>query len=151
MRETKPVEPPWGRAVIFDIDGTLVDSVDLHAACWRAALAHFGIDVPLTRVRGQIGKGGDQLLPVFLPEDDLARRGEAIKRYRAESLKRDYLLRVRPEGAGTVRADRRDGACIALASSSAATRRRRNLPRPGRSPCLHGGSLRARRLGSRIV
>jgi len=85
MRETKPVEPPWGRAVIFDIDGTLVDSVDLHAACWRAALAHFGIDVPLTRVRGQIGKGGDQLLPVFLPEDDLARRGEALERYRAES------------------------------------------------------------------
>src|SRR3954471_23695238 len=84
------------KAAIFDIDGRLVDSVDLHAECWREALAHFGIDVPFESVRSQIGKGGDQLLPVFVAADDLARRGEAIERYRGELFKRDYLPAVRP-------------------------------------------------------
>jgi beta-phosphoglucomutase-like phosphatase (HAD superfamily) len=45
--------------VIFDIDGTLVDSVDLHAEAWRQALRHFGYDVPFEQIRHQIGKGGD--------------------------------------------------------------------------------------------
>jgi HAD superfamily hydrolase (TIGR01509 family) len=108
------------KAVIFDIDGTLVDSVDLHAECWRDTLAHFGIDVPFDRVRGQIGKGGDQLLPAFLSKDDLARRGEALERYRSESFKRDYLPRVRPfpKVRELFERIRSDGARIALASSA---------------------------------
>jgi beta-phosphoglucomutase-like phosphatase (HAD superfamily) len=53
-------------AVIFDIDGSLVDSVDLHAAAWQEALQFFGHDIPFSDIRHQIGKGGDQLLPVFL-------------------------------------------------------------------------------------
>jgi HAD superfamily hydrolase (TIGR01509 family) len=84
------------KAAIFDIDGTLIDSVDLHAECWREALAHFGIDVPFDAVRSQIGKGGDQLLPVFVARDDLARRGKDIERYRSELFKRDYLPAARP-------------------------------------------------------
>jgi beta-phosphoglucomutase-like phosphatase (HAD superfamily) len=52
-------------AVIFDIDGTLVDSVDLHARAWQWAFRRFGRDVPFTDIRSQIGKGADQLLPVF--------------------------------------------------------------------------------------
>ena len=53
-------------SVIFDIDGTLVDSVDLHAEAWREALERFGKKVSFDEVRRQIGKGGDQLMPVFL-------------------------------------------------------------------------------------
>ncbi|MGE5538140.1 MAG: HAD family hydrolase [Gemmatimonas sp.] len=83
-------------AAIFDIDGTLVDSVDLHAECWREALAHFGHDVPFERVRSQIGKGGDQLLPVFVPEAELELRGKEIERYRGDLFKRSYLPAVRP-------------------------------------------------------
>ena len=66
------------RAVVFDVDGTLVDSVDLHARAWQEAFAHFGRQIPYEEVRHQIGKGGDQLLPVFfsrlpIPADSPAR------------------------------------------------------------------------------
>ena len=63
-------------AFLFDIDGTLIDSVDLHAEAWQRALAHFGFDEPFEAVRSQIGKGGDQLLPVFVPADALERLGD---------------------------------------------------------------------------
>ncbi len=49
------------KAIIFDIDGTLIDSVDLHAKAWQDAFAHFGVKVSFSDVRSQIGKGGDQL------------------------------------------------------------------------------------------
>jgi beta-phosphoglucomutase-like phosphatase (HAD superfamily) len=54
------------KAAIFDLDGTLLDSVDLHVLAWHEAMAKFGHDVSFEQVRGQIGKGGDKLIPVFL-------------------------------------------------------------------------------------
>src|SRR5919199_3420420 len=51
------------RGVILDVDGTLIDSNDAHAAAWVDALSEAGIDVPFERVRRLIGKGGDKLLP----------------------------------------------------------------------------------------
>ncbi len=53
-------------AVIFDVDGTLIDTVDYHAKAWLWAFARHGHDIPFEDIRAQIGKGGDQLLPVFL-------------------------------------------------------------------------------------
>ncbi|MBO1019391.1 HAD family hydrolase [Methylobacterium sp. SD274] len=84
------------RAVIFDIDGTLLDSVDLHAQAWVDAFAHFGVETDPALVRRQIGKGGDELMPVFLPPDRVAREGETIEAYRSDLFKREYLDRVRP-------------------------------------------------------
>jgi Haloacid dehalogenase-like hydrolase len=51
------------------IDGTLSDSVDLHAKAWQEALQHFGYDLPLEQVRHEIGEGADQLLPDLLQEE----------------------------------------------------------------------------------
>ncbi len=83
-------------AFLFDVDGTLIDSVDLHAKAWQEALAHFGFDVPYEQVRGQIGKGGDHLMPVFVPQDQLERMGEQLEKYRGELFKRKYLPEVKP-------------------------------------------------------
>ena len=83
---SKEQTPGMAKAIIFDIDGTLVDSVDLHAKAWQEALQHFGHDIPFNDIRSQIGKGGDQLLPVFLSQEELKQRGKEIENYRgAES------------------------------------------------------------------
>lgn len=82
-------------AVIFDVDGTLVDSVDLHAEAWQKTFEQFGHTFAFDAIRSQIGKGGDQLLPVFLPADTVERQGEAIEAHRKDLFSRDYLHRVR--------------------------------------------------------
>ena len=82
-------------AAIFDVDGTLVDSVDFHAEAWLRAFSAFGFDFDLTEVRQQIGKGGDQLLPVFLDAATRERVGKKIEDYRQKLFEREYLGRVR--------------------------------------------------------
>src|SRR5437899_2764097 len=84
------------KAAIFDVDGTLVDSVDLHAHAWQEALQHFGTDVPFDRIRSQIGKGGDHLMPVFLPQEQLDRQGKEIEAYRKQLFAEKYMPRVKP-------------------------------------------------------
>lgn len=108
------------KAVIFDIDGTLVDSVDLHARAWQEAFAHFGKHFSYERVRSQIGKGGDQLLPVFLSEREIEEFGDELTEYRGELFKREYMPRVVafPRARELFERIRRDGKRIALASSA---------------------------------
>jgi HAD superfamily hydrolase (TIGR01549 family) len=107
-------------AVIFDIDGTLVDSVDLHARAWQEALQHFGHDLPVAQVRHEIGKGSDQLLPDLLTPRVIESQGEEIKKYRSELFKRKYLSQVRafPGVRALFERIRADGKRIALASSA---------------------------------
>ena len=83
-------------AILFDIDGTLLDSVDLHARAWQEAFQAFGKDIPFEGVRSQIGKGGDQLLPVFLSPAELAARGKEIERWRSDVWTTRYMRQARP-------------------------------------------------------
>lgn len=108
------------QAVIFDVDGTLIDSNDLHAKAWQRAFQHFGYDIPYEKLRSQIGKGGDNYIPYFLPPEEYARIGKEIESYRAELIKREYLAKMRPfprvrELFQRIRAE---GLRIALATSS---------------------------------
>ncbi len=84
------------KAVIFDIDGTLLDSVDLHAEAWQEAFRQFGFEIPFDDIRSQIGKGGDQLLPVFLNPEEVKEKGKELEEFRAQLFKDKYLPRVRP-------------------------------------------------------
>ena len=83
-------------AVIFDVDGTLIDSVDLHAKAWQDAFREFGHEVAFDKLRGQIGKGGDQLLPVFLSKDEVDATGKALNERRGEIFKERYLSQIKP-------------------------------------------------------
>ena len=83
------------RAVLFDVDGTLVDTNELHAVAWREAFRHFGHEVPLDTIRTQIGKGGDNLIPTLLPDLPQEQANE-IDTWRGELFKRDYLPSTLP-------------------------------------------------------
>jgi HAD superfamily hydrolase (TIGR01509 family) len=84
------------KAAIFDMDGTLIDSVDAHARAWQIALEHFGHKETFEKVRSQIGKGGDQLMPVFLSKEELEKRGKELEKYRGELFKKEYMYSIKP-------------------------------------------------------
>jgi HAD superfamily hydrolase (TIGR01549 family) len=107
-------------AVVFDIDGTLVDSVDLHAEAWRVAFKKFGKTVSFAEIRRQIGKGADQLLPVFWSAGELENLGKELEEYRGELFKTEYLPRVSafPKVRQLFERIRQDRKRIALASSA---------------------------------
>jgi HAD superfamily hydrolase (TIGR01549 family) len=83
-------------AVMFDIDGTLTDSVDVHAMAWQEALRKFGHEIPYERIRRQIGKGGDQLLQTLLSRSEFEASGEELDQYRGELFKRKYMKLIKP-------------------------------------------------------
>ncbi len=66
-------------AVIFDLDGTLLDTNTSHLSAWHRALLELGFDVPLDRIAPELGKGGDQLVPSILGEELDRARGEEIR------------------------------------------------------------------------
>ena len=80
--------------LLTDIDGTLVDSNALHAEAWRRTFEHFGIQIGLDEAWRQIGKGGDQVIPVFVPEADRDRLETPLKEFRKQLFHRDYMPRM---------------------------------------------------------
>ena len=50
------------KALIFDLDGTLIDSVYAHAFAWQKALAEFGLLVPAWEIHRRIGMSGRLLV-----------------------------------------------------------------------------------------
>jgi HAD superfamily hydrolase (TIGR01549 family) len=107
-------------AVIFDLDGTLVDSNELHVESWDRAFRHFGKRFSLEELRRHIGKGSDQYLPEFLNEEEMKRFGKELDEYRSELFTKEYLPRVKPFPKVRELFERikRDGKRIALATSS---------------------------------
>lgn len=108
------------QAAIFDVDGTLVDSVDLHARAWQEALEHFGHHVTFEQSRSQIGKGGDQFIPMFLSKAEQRDHGKEMEEWRSRLFKEKYLPLVRPFSAvpELLRRVRGAGLKVAVASSA---------------------------------
>lgn len=66
-------------AIIFDLDGTLVDSVGLHARAWSMALERFGYGVGEDRIVREIGKSGSVFVPSVLGDRIEAEEGNALR------------------------------------------------------------------------
>ena len=107
------------RAVLFDVDGTLVDTNYLHVVTWWQAFAQGGHYVPMTDIHRAIGMGSDQLLDRLLPGE---RDKDADDTLRAshDALYATYWSRLRPlPGAvDLLRACKARGLTVVLASSA---------------------------------
>ncbi|MEE9296683.1 MAG: HAD family phosphatase [Phycisphaerae bacterium] len=106
-------------AVIFDMDGVLIDSSDAHFQSWRRLAADWGSDVTLEQFRATFGRQNRDIIPLLLPEAckvrDIAELGEVKERYYRELIREQ--VPVLPGAAELVRACHRAGMICAVGSS----------------------------------
>lgn len=109
------------RGMIFDIDGTLVDTNPAHVEAWRRAFQRFGFAIPTDRIVPEIGKGGDKLVPSVLDPKAEERCGEALRAAQKEEFlaiaAREHF-RVFPGTEELFAACRGQGIRTAMATSS---------------------------------
>src|SRR5881394_3410293 len=84
------------RAVILDVDGTLIDSNDAHAEAWKQAGADYGRRIPFHAARALIGMGGDKVLQRLTGLDAEDPEGKQIKQRRVEIFTQRYLPGLQP-------------------------------------------------------
>ncbi len=84
------------RAVILDVDGTLIDSNDAHAQAWVDVGRELGYPVQYVIVRTLIGMGGDRVLPRVTGLDDDSPEAEQVRQRRGEIFRRAYLPELQP-------------------------------------------------------
>lgn len=108
------------KAVLLDIDGTLIDSNSFHAESWVRTLNHFGFPVTFEQVVKQIGKGADFMLPEFVPEDKLPSLEKEISAFRKKLFHREYMDRIVPfaDARRLLERMRERGLRISIATSS---------------------------------
>lgn len=107
------------KAVFFDIDGTLVDSNEHHVSAWHDAFRAAKLSVERHRIREQIGKGGDLLIPALVPEvsEDVRR---TVSAHHDEIFQRRHLKQVEPfpDAVALLRRVHDSGREIVLATSA---------------------------------
>ena len=124
-----PESPP--PAFLFDLDGTLIDSVYQHVLAWRAALSAIGIDLSVWRIHRRIGMSGGLFVTALLRET-----GRTLSRGEIEQLQKAHAAEYsersdsvgplpgaavrRPYPAGTARPA---SICSRVSSRISATRR----------------------------
>jgi membrane protein len=109
------------QAVLFDIDGTLIDSNTLHVAAWAEVFADAGHTVARDAIAGQIGKGGDNLVPTLIPgiDEDAV---EALSDAHGVTYKARHIAQAKPFADARALLERvhADGRMVVLASSASA-------------------------------
>ncbi|MEV6876202.1 HAD family hydrolase [Amycolatopsis sp. NPDC051128] len=106
-------------AVLFDVDGTLVDSNYLHVHAWRRAFHALDRNVDSWRVHRAIGKGSGKLLSTLLGEEDADRVGEKAKELHSRFyLESAELLRPFDRAPELVRVLAERGVRVVLATSA---------------------------------
>ncbi len=101
-------------AVLFDIDGTLLDTNYFHSVSWWQALQEAGEDIPMARIHPLIGMGSDQLLQDLLGEERDGLSSLHSKYYKPYK----EMLHAFPRSAELLAAVSERGAQVVLATSS---------------------------------
>lgn len=100
--------------VLFDVDGTLVDTNYLHTVAWARAFAEVEEWAPMNAIHRLVGMGGDQLVPRLLGHSSDA--AEAARAHAYEELIGE--ARAFPDAARLLRRLRAEGLAVVLATSS---------------------------------
>ncbi|MFC7550404.1 HAD family hydrolase [Plantactinospora sp. GCM10030261] len=105
--------------VLFDVDGTLVDTTYLHSVSWWQAFRQFSHDVPMANIHRAIGMGSDKLLDHLLGSDrDRSADGKVVDGHSAHFATYWDRLRPLPGAADLVRACAARGLKVVLATSA---------------------------------
>ena len=84
------------KAIIFDLDGTLVDSVGYHAQAWVKAFEKYGYDIPFEKVRQEIGKDSTFLIQDLLSAEEAQKHKSELADYHDEYYQDNFLDKVKP-------------------------------------------------------
>lgn len=104
--------------ILFDVDGTLMDSNYQHAIAWGRAFRRYDVSVATWRIHRSIGMGGDRLVAALAGDDVERRHGDALREAHGEEFE-PFLTEVQPlPGARELlRALAKSGVTLAFASS----------------------------------
>lgn len=109
------------RGVLFDVDGTLVDSNYLHTVAWWQAFRRLDYDIPMAAIHRAIGMGGDKLIGHLLGGDPDPEIEETLDSTHAAVISTFWpSLRAFDGAADLLRATASRGLAVVLASSASA-------------------------------
>ena len=108
------------RGIIFDVDGTLIDSNRAHASSWSDTLAEAGYEIPTEIILPMVGMGGDKLLPAVTGIESDSEAGVKLSKRRWEIFVANYLsaLQPTPGARDLVKRLKDDGLDIVVATSA---------------------------------
>lgn len=109
------------RAVLLDVDGTLVDTTIVHALCWHEAFRVYGHTVPSTQLHRAIGMGSERILDHVLGEDrDRSDDDKVTEAHKVLYRQHWDRVAVLPGAVDLLRACKKAGSTVVLASSAKA-------------------------------
>jgi HAD superfamily hydrolase (TIGR01509 family) len=119
-------------AFLFDLDGTLIDSVYQHVLAWREALEHAGTELSVWRIHRRIGMSGGLLVNALLRETGGGLAGidaERLIQLHGEAFQNRFASQVRPlpGAADLLAALAETGVPYAIATSGKLETARRSL------------------------
>ncbi|GAA1343284.1 HAD family hydrolase [Arthrobacter roseus] len=107
------------KGVLFDVDGTLVDSNYLHVLSWWQAFRKAGHDVPMAQIHRCVGMGGDKLVAELLGDDRDMDHDEALKASHGAVYSTHWpSLRTLPGARDVLLRAHESGLAVVLASSA---------------------------------